>query len=88
MHPSCFPLPGTLVNNHETHKETRKMSLILGKIYFALRTLIEREEGQDLVEYALIVALIALAATVGMDSLANAINTAFSNLGTIVGTYT
>lgn len=64
------------------------MGLTTWKILFALRTLIEREEGQDLVEYALIVALIALAATAGMDTLANAINAAFSNLGTIMGSYT
>ncbi len=47
-----------------------------------LRELISREEGQDLVEYALVVALIALAATVGMGSLAGAINGAFTSLGT------
>lgn len=64
------------------------MGLVTWKIYFALRALIEREEGQDLVEYALIVALIALAATAGMDTLANAINSAFSHLGSIMGTYT
>lgn len=40
------------------------------------------DEGQDLVEYALIVALIALACTAGMNSLATAINSGFSNLGT------
>jgi pilus assembly protein Flp/PilA len=40
------------------------------------------EEGQDLVEYALIVALIALAATAGMSTLATAINSGFSTLGT------
>ena len=40
------------------------------------------EEGQDLVEYALIVALIALAATAGMSTLASAINSGFSTLGT------
>lgn len=64
------------------------MGLVICKFYFALRALVEREEGQDLVEYALIVALIALAATAGMDALASAINTAFQNLGTIMGTYT
>jgi pilus assembly protein Flp/PilA len=64
------------------------MGLVTWKLYFALRALIEREEGQDLVEYALIVALIALAATAGMDSLASAINQAFSHLGSIMGTYT
>lgn len=40
------------------------------------------ENGQDLVEYALIVALIALAATAGMNTLATAINTGFTTLGT------
>jgi pilus assembly protein Flp/PilA len=47
-----------------------------------LVNLASREEGQDLVEYALIVALIALAATAGMNTLATAINTGFTTLGT------
>jgi len=47
-----------------------------------LMSLVSNEEGQDLVEYALIVALIALAATAGMNSLATAINTGFTTLGT------
>jgi pilus assembly protein Flp/PilA len=64
------------------------MGLITWKLYFALRALIEREEGQDLVEYALIVALIALAATAGMGVLANAINSAFGHLGSLLGSYT
>jgi len=45
-------------------------------------SLVSNQEGQDLVEYALIVALIALEATEGMNTLASAINTAFSTLGT------
>ena len=64
------------------------MGLVTWKLYFALRALIEREEGQDLVEYALIVALIALAATAGMSVLADAINSAFSHLGSLLGSYT
>jgi pilus assembly protein Flp/PilA len=64
------------------------MGLVSWKLYFALRSLIEREEGQDLVEYALIVALIALAATAGMTSLATAINSAFQHLGSIMNSYT
>lgn len=56
------------------------MGLLAWNIYFTLRLLLEREEGQDLVEYALIVALIALAATAGMQSLANAINSAYGIL--------
>jgi pilus assembly protein Flp/PilA len=40
------------------------------------------EEGQDLIEYALLVALVALAAAAGMNALATSINTEFTNLGT------
>ena len=49
---------------------------------------LSREEGQDLIEYALVVALIALAATAGMKALASNINTAFGNIGTTLTTYT
>jgi pilus assembly protein Flp/PilA len=45
-----------------------------------LRMLMLREEGQDLIEYALVVALIAFAATAGMSTLAGGINTAFGNI--------
>jgi pilus assembly protein Flp/PilA len=45
------------------------------------------EKGQDLVEYALIVALIAFAAIVGMNSLANGINSAFNSIATTVNQY-
>ena len=46
-----------------------------------LKRLWKEEEGQDLIEYALLVALVALAATAGMNTLATAINGAFSSLG-------
>lgn len=50
-----------------------------------LRTLLsnlhENESGQDLIEYALICALIALGAIAGMKSVANYINNAFSTIG-------
>jgi pilus assembly protein Flp/PilA len=39
------------------------------------------ESGQDLIEYALVAALIALAAVAGMSFVASAINNAFSNIG-------
>ena len=48
----------------------------------ALRNLLLREEGQDLVEYALVVAMIALGATAGMNTVASDISNAFSSLGT------
>lgn len=43
---------------------------------------LKEESGQDLIEYALVVALIAFAATAGMGTLANGINTTFSNMAT------
>jgi pilus assembly protein Flp/PilA len=42
------------------------------------------ENGQDLIEYALVVALIAFAATAGMSTLAVDINDAFNKIGTKV----
>jgi pilus assembly protein Flp/PilA len=53
-----------------------------------LKRLWAEESGQDLIEYALLVALVALAAAVGMNSLATAINTEFANLGTSLTTTT
>lgn len=46
------------------------------------------DSGQDLIEYALVVALIAFAATVGMSTVAADINQAFSNIGTKLTAYT
>lgn len=45
------------------------------------------EEGQGLVEYVLILAVIAFAAVAGMSSLATSINSAFSKVGTYLGKY-
>jgi pilus assembly protein Flp/PilA len=53
-----------------------------------LMRLWKEEEGQDLVEYALLVALVALAATAGMNTLANKINATFTALGTSLTTAT
>ena len=39
------------------------------------------QEGQDLIEYALVVALIAFAAVAGMNTLATKINAAFTSVG-------
>ena len=51
------------------------------KLSVKLQILLD-ENGQDLIEYALVVSLIAFAATAGMSTLANSINTAFDNIGT------
>jgi pilus assembly protein Flp/PilA len=52
---------------------------VFRKLYTGIR-LLKAEDGQDLIEYALVVALIALAATTGMNSLAAGINSAFSSI--------
>jgi len=59
----------------------------LVKLYLKLQVLRE-DHGQDLIEYALVVALIALAATAGMNTVASDINTAFTSIGTKLTTYT
>jgi pilus assembly protein Flp/PilA len=63
------------------------MNNLLLKMYVKLQDLASREDGQDLVEYALVVALIAFGATAGMKSLATGLNTAFTNISTTLSSY-
>jgi pilus assembly protein Flp/PilA len=58
------------------------------KACIAVRNFRVNEDGQDLIEYALVVALIAFAAVAGMNTVATNINTAFSNIGAKLTTYT
>lgn len=58
---------------------------------FLINTLLRSvadESGQDLIEYALVVALIAFAATAGMNSVASNLSTAFAGMATKLSTYT
>jgi len=48
----------------------------------ALSTFLADESGQDLIEYALVAALIGLGATAAMGALAGTISTAFGTVGT------
>ena len=57
------------------------------KLYINFKNLMNREEGQDLVEYALVVALIAFGATAGMSALATGINDAFDKVSTLLASY-
>jgi len=52
-----------------------------------LTSLLRDESGKGLVEYLLILALVALAATAGMSSLASALNSAFVRVGVMLGNY-
>ncbi|MGA2570539.1 MAG: Flp family type IVb pilin [Terracidiphilus sp.] len=56
------------------------MNDVLLKIYVKFQSLMIREEGQDLVEYALVVCLIALAAITGVKNVATAVSTVFNNI--------
>jgi pilus assembly protein Flp/PilA len=47
----------------------------------------EDESGQGLVEYVLLIALVAFAATAGMRKLASSVNSSFSQVGTILSGY-
>ena len=62
--------------------EINLMNNLLLKLYIKFQELKDREEGQDLVEYALVVALIAFGATAGMSALATGINNAFNTIST------
>jgi Flp pilus assembly pilin Flp len=52
-----------------------------------LKGLQNDESGQGLVEYLLIIALVALAATAGMSQAASYINSAFIRMGQKLGGY-
>ena len=53
----------------------------------SLARLHKDEAGQGLVEYLLILALVAFAAVVAMQTLAQDINNAFVGIGTILSSY-
>jgi len=53
----------------------------------SLRRLHQDEAGQGLVEYALILALVAFAAVVAMQTLAQDINNAFVGIGSTLSQY-
>jgi Flp pilus assembly pilin Flp len=57
------------------------MQKLAVKLYLkarAVSTWLNEEHGQDLVEYAAVIALVVLALVGGMNTLANGINTAMS----------
>lgn len=56
------------------------MTDLLLRFHVYIQSLIDREDAQDLVEYALVVALIAFGAVTGMGKLTTQINTAFGKI--------
>ena len=56
------------------------MKNLIFNLFVMVQDLKNNEAGQDLVEYALVVALIAFGSTAGMSTLANGINSAFNTI--------
>jgi Flp pilus assembly pilin Flp len=54
----------------------------ISRVYFRLKSLLELEEGQDLVEYGLIVCLVSVAAIAALRSLAVPINSLLTTVST------
>ena len=58
------------------------MNSLFLKLYAKFQSLKNGEEGQDLVEYALLVALVALVRVSRRQNVATAVNTVFNNNST------
>ena len=54
------------------------MNTLILNLYVKIQDLMSCDEGQDLVEYALVVAIIALGAVASMRTVATSISTEFS----------
>jgi pilus assembly protein Flp/PilA len=76
------PVRAERATNH--HKEKSEMT---NRILNCLTRLHKDEAGQGIVEYMLIIALVAFAATAGMSSLASGVNSAMTKIGSILGVY-
>lgn len=57
------------------------MKDLMLKVSAKIQNAMMSEEGQDVIEYALVIAFVAFAATAGMKTFAGALNTAFGTLG-------
>ncbi len=58
------------------------MNNALLKLFVKLQSLMVHDEGQDLVEYALVIALIAIVAVGSLNTLASGIGKALTNIAT------
>jgi Flp pilus assembly pilin Flp len=58
------------------------------KLFVKVQTVMSDQRGQDLIEYVLAGACIALLTVAGMQAFAGSVNSAFTNLGSKLTTYT
>lgn len=68
----------------EKMEKTNMNNLFLA-MYMNLNNLVKYEEGQDLIEYALVAALIALVSVAMIQSVGSAVNTVFSDISSALG---
>jgi len=61
-------------------KNSMNLNNTLLKLSIKVKTMLSDDRGQDLVEYALVVAIIALGATAAMSTLSTDINAVFTNI--------
>lgn len=59
-------------------------TMLMNLMYAKFQDLMNREDGQDLVEYALLVSLIALGCIAAITPLTTAITTVFNNISTSI----
>ena len=62
------------------------MKNLIFKLFVMFQDLKSNEAGQDLVEFALVVALIAFGSTAGTSTLATGINSAFNTISSDLAT--
>ena len=62
------------------------MKTALLKFTHNLKCLLFQQNGQDMVEYALVISLIAFGSVAGTKNLAKGLNTAFSSISTTLST--
>ena len=75
----------TAFSTHDTRvDETRRRKVM--NLSTRLRALVRDDSGQDLLEYALLVALIALVAVAAVTTAGVNVNTIFSNIATALAT--
>lgn len=81
MQKPCVYSPAVDLSYTEDSLKRGHMWSFLSRVHFGLQTLLRQEEGQDLVEYALIVALISVAAVTSMHGLANKVVAVSNGIG-------
>jgi pilus assembly protein Flp/PilA len=71
----------------QEHLLTIEEKLMTDLLLRQITRLHEDQSGQGLVEYLLVLALVAFAATAGMHTVATTINSAFNTIGAVLGQY-